>query len=131
MRTRAAVFHEVGRPFTVEELDLDEPQAGEVVVRMAAVGICELLPQLASVIDDVCVIRSRHTDIPNHEPALLMMNSGNTQPTRPSLGSWLSYGLGTANQHLPGYVVLCRGVGLVLVESPDDNYRLELASKNF
>ena len=47
-----------------------------------------------SCIDDLCVIRSMHTDIPNHEPALLMMNSGQIQPTRPSLGSWLTYGLG-------------------------------------
>jgi hypothetical protein len=54
-----------------------------------------------------------HTDIPNHEPGLLMMNSGNTQPTRPSLGSWLTYGLGTENQNLPGYVVLCPGKPVV------------------
>lgn len=77
------------------------------------VDVSELYPHLAEVIDDVRVIRSMHTDIPNHEPALLMMNSGNTQPTRPSLGSWLSYGLGTENQNLPGYVVLCPGKPVV------------------
>ena len=54
-----------------------------------------------------------HTDIPNHEPALLMMNSGQIQPTRPSLGSWLTYGLGTENQNLPGFVVLCPGKPVV------------------
>ena len=54
-----------------------------------------------------------HTNIPNHEPGLLIMNSGNSQPTRPSLGSWLSYGLGTENQNLPGYVVLCPGKPVV------------------
>ena len=64
-------------------------------------------------IDDLCVIRSMHTDIPNHEPGLLMMNSGNMQPIRPSLGSWLTYGLGTENQNLPGFVVLCPGKPVV------------------
>jgi hypothetical protein len=77
------------------------------------VDVSELYPRIASVIDDICVIRSMHTDIPNHEPGLLMMNSGNTQPTRPSLGSWLTYGLGTENQNLPGYVVLCPGKPVV------------------
>jgi hypothetical protein len=77
------------------------------------VDVSELYPHIASVIDDICVIRSMHTDIPNHEPGLLMMNSGNTQPTRPSLGSWLTYGLGTENQNLPGYVVLCPGKPVV------------------
>lgn len=77
------------------------------------VDVSELYPHVAGVIDDVCVIRSMHTDIPNHEPGLLMMNSGNTQPTRPSLGSWLTYGLGTENQNLPGYVVLCPGKPVV------------------
>lgn len=77
------------------------------------IDVSELYPHLASVIDDICVIRSMHTDIPNHEPGLLIMNSGNSQPTRPSLGSWLTYGLGTDNQNLPGYVVLCPGKPVV------------------
>src|SRR6185369_1505938 len=54
-----------------------------------------------------------HTNTPNHEPSLLMMNSGETQPTRPSMGSWLTYGLGTDNKNLPGYVVLCPGKPVV------------------
>ncbi|HVX12987.1 MAG TPA: DUF1501 domain-containing protein [Pirellulales bacterium] len=73
------------------------------------VDVSELYPHTARVIDEICVIRSMYTDIPNHEPGLLMMNSGNTQPTRPCLGSWLTYGLGTENQNLPGFVVLCPG----------------------
>jgi hypothetical protein len=77
------------------------------------VDVSELYPHVAGVIDNICVIRSMHTEIPNHEPGLLMMNSGNTQPTRPSLGSWLTYGLGTENQNLPGYVVLCPGKPVV------------------
>ncbi len=72
----------------------------------SGVPVSETLPCLASVIDDCCVIRSMHTDVPNHEPALLQMHTGNIQPIRPSLGSWLMYGLGAENENLPGYVVL-------------------------
>jgi hypothetical protein len=72
----------------------------------SGIEVSESLPHLASIIDDCCVIRSMHTDVPNHEPALLQMHTGNVQPIRPSLGSWLLYGLGTENQNLPGYVVL-------------------------
>ena len=77
------------------------------------IDVSELYPHVAGVIDDICVIKSMHTNIPNHEPGLLIMNSGNSQPTRPSLGSWLTYGLGTENQNLPGYVVLCPGKPVV------------------
>ncbi len=79
----------------------------------AGIDISELYPKLAERADDLCVIRSMYTDVPNHEPALLMMNSGVIQPTRPSLGSWLTYGLGTENQDLPGFVVLCPGKPVV------------------
>ena len=72
----------------------------------SGIEVSESLPHLAQVIDDCCVIRSMRTDVPNHEPALLMMHTGNVQPIRPSLGSWLQYGLGSENSNLPGYVVL-------------------------
>ena len=75
--------------------------------------VSDLFPKVGGCIDDICVIRSMHTDIPNHEPSLLMMNSGETQPTRPAMGSWLLYGLGTENQNLPGFVVLCPGKPVV------------------
>jgi hypothetical protein len=75
----------------------------------SGVEVSELLPHLAQCIDDVCVVRSLHTDNPNHGPALYLMNNGSMTPTRPSLGAWLSYGLGTENANLPGYVVLCPG----------------------
>lgn len=68
--------------------------------------ISESLPEMAKLADDLCVIRSMHTDVPNHEPALLQMHTGNVQPIRPSFGSWLLYGLGNENNNLPGYVVL-------------------------
>jgi hypothetical protein len=71
--------------------------------------ISELLPNLARHADKLCVIRSLHTDNPNHGPALFLMNNGSMTPTRPSMGAWLSYGLGTENANLPGHVVLCAG----------------------
>jgi len=71
--------------------------------------ISELLPRLGACADDLCVIRSLHTDNPNHGPALYMMNNGTITPTRPSMGAWFSYGLGTENENLPGYVVFCPG----------------------
>ncbi len=79
----------------------------------SGIEVSDLFPHVGSCIDDICVIRSMHTNIPNHEPSLLMMNSGETQPTRPALGSWLLYGLGTENQNLPGFVVLCPGKPVV------------------
>ena len=75
----------------------------------SGLSVSELLPQFASCIDDVCVLRSVHTDNPNHGPALLLMNNGTITATRPSLGAWMSYGLGTENENLPAYVVLCPG----------------------
>jgi len=69
--------------------------------------VSELWPHLGEVADDVCWIRSVYTEIPNHEPSCLMMNTGANQAGRPSVGAWITYGLGTENQNLPGYVVLC------------------------
>ena len=69
----------------------------------------ELLPNLAKCADDLCVLKSMHTDVPNHEPGLLIMHSGHQQPTRPSLGSWVTYGLGSENQNLPAFVSICPG----------------------
>ncbi|MFP6703940.1 MAG: DUF1501 domain-containing protein, partial [Planctomycetaceae bacterium] len=75
--------------------------------------VSDLFPHVSSCIDDICVIRSMYTSTPNHEPGLFMMNSGVQQPIRPSMGSWLNYGLGTENQNLPGFVVLCPGKPVV------------------
>ncbi|PYV37979.1 MAG: DUF1501 domain-containing protein [Acidobacteria bacterium] len=71
--------------------------------------VSEIFPRVGSMIDDFCVIRSTFTDIGNHPAGLLMMNCGHTQLGHPSMGSWLTYGLGTENQNLPGFVVLCPG----------------------
>src|SRR6476646_2339609 len=72
--------------------------------------VSELWPHLGEVADDICWVRSVYTDIPNHEPSCLMMNTGANQAGRPSVGAWLTYGLGTENRNLPGYVVLCPDV---------------------
>ena len=75
----------------------------------SGVVMSELFPRLSRFSDDLCVLRSMHTDEPNHEPGLLILHSGNPQPIRPSLGSWASYGLGTENENLPSFVVLSPG----------------------
>jgi hypothetical protein len=75
----------------------------------SGIEVSELFPHVGRCVDDLCIIRSMWGDSPAHERALLLMNSGNMQPIRPSLGSWLTYGLGTENQNLPGFIVLCPG----------------------
>lgn len=75
----------------------------------SGVEVSEIFPRVASAIDDVCVIRSMYSDNGNHGPSLLMMNCGHGLTGRPALGSWVTYGLGTENQNLPGFVVLCPG----------------------
>src|SRR5271155_2714985 len=69
--------------------------------------VSEIFPYLAECVDDMCFVNSVFTEIPNHEPALLMMNTGANFAGRPSMGSWMTYGLGTDNKNLPGFVVLC------------------------
>lgn len=73
----------------------------------------EIFSRLGAHADECCVIRSMYTERPNHEPSLMLMNSGDQLPGRPSMGSWLTYGLGSENQNLPGFVVLCPGVPVV------------------
>ncbi|HYO81861.1 MAG TPA: DUF1501 domain-containing protein [Bryobacteraceae bacterium] len=79
----------------------------------SGIEVSEIFPRIASLIDDVCVIRSMHTERPNHEPSLMLLNSGDRLPGRPSMGSWMTYGLGTENQNLPGYIVLCPGLPVI------------------
>jgi hypothetical protein len=68
--------------------------------------VCELLPNLAACADDICWIRSMHTEAINHEPAICYMQTGNQVTGRPCLGAWVSYGLGSMNANLPTFVVL-------------------------
>ena len=71
----------------------------------------DLLPRIATCADDICMINSMHTEQFNHHPGQLMMQCGQAMFGLPSMGSWISYGLGTENQNLPGYVVLTSGRG--------------------
>lgn len=75
----------------------------------SGVEVSEIFPKLGELIDDVCVIRSMWSNNGNHGPSMLMMNCGHQLAGRPSMGSWVTYGLGSENQNLPGYVVLCPG----------------------
>ncbi|HZZ70681.1 MAG TPA: DUF1501 domain-containing protein [Pirellulales bacterium] len=68
--------------------------------------VCELLPNTAKMVDEMCFIRSMHTEAINHEPAICMMQTGNQVTGRPCLGAWTSYGLGSLNENLPTFVVL-------------------------
>lgn len=68
--------------------------------------VSELLPHTAKIVDDLCFIRSMHTEHINHDPAITFFQTGHQLPGRPSMGSWLSYGLGSANENLPAFVVL-------------------------
>ena len=71
--------------------------------------ISELFPNVARSADELCVIRSMYADVPNHEPSLLLMNCGDARLVRPSVGSWVTYGLGSENQNLPGFITMCPG----------------------
>jgi hypothetical protein len=79
----------------------------------SGIEVSEIFPKIGALIDDICVIRSMYTERPNHEPSLMLLNSGDRLPGRPSMGSWLTYGLGTENQNLPGYIVLCPGLPVI------------------
>src|SRR5215208_1050647 len=78
----------------------------------------ELLPHTAKIVDDITIIRTVNTDAINHDPAITFIQSGSQQPGRPSLGSWISYGLGSENQNLPAFVVLISQSNALYVDQP-------------
>ena len=71
--------------------------------------VSEIFPQIGGIIDDFVIVRSMKSDIPNHGPSILMMNTGASRVGRPSMGAWVVYGLGTEDQSLPGFIVLISG----------------------
>ncbi len=75
----------------------------------SGIEVSEIFPRVGSHIDDIAVIRSMHADVPNHEPSLMLMNCGDPTQSRPSVGSWVTFGLGTENQNLPAFVAMCPG----------------------
>jgi hypothetical protein len=78
----------------------------------SGIEVSEVFPKIAEHVDDMAVIRSMYTDIPAHEIATVMMNTGSRQIQKPCLGSWSLYGLGTENQNMPGFISLHSGGGL-------------------
>lgn len=74
--------------------------------------LSEVLPHLAKIVDDIAIVKSVHTDQFNHAPAQIFFNTGFSQPGRPSLGSWVTYGLGTEADDLPAFVVMSTGSGV-------------------
>jgi len=87
---------------------LGSPHAFEQVGGNGA-WVSEILPHFKTIVDDVCIVRSMHTDQFNHAPAQLMLHTGHMLQGRPSMGSWLSWGLGTENSDLPAFLVLVSG----------------------
>ncbi|MFT5122700.1 MAG: hypothetical protein ACI9TH_002837 [Kiritimatiellia bacterium] len=75
----------------------------------SGIEVSELFSHVGEMIDEVAVIRSMHANVPNHEPSLMLMNCGANTLVRPAVGSWLTYGLGTENQNLPGFIVMSPG----------------------
>jgi Protein of unknown function (DUF1501) len=75
----------------------------------SGIPISDIFPHLAKCADDMAVIRSMYAELPNHEMSLMLMNTGHQRQVRPSFGSWLTWGMGTENQNLPGFVALCPG----------------------
>src|SRR5213592_503216 len=96
-------FH--GQPYPGETIETEQ-KTGNLMrspfsskkYGQSGIEISEIFPRVAERIDDVCVVRSVVTDVPNHEPSLYLMNCGHTQPGRPSLGCWITYGLGSVNR---------------------------------
>ena len=76
----------------------------------SGIEISEIFERTAQHADDLCLIRSMYANTPNHEQSMRLMNCGDERLSRPSYGAWITYGLGTENENLPGYVALCPGL---------------------
>jgi Protein of unknown function (DUF1501) len=105
-----------GKPLTVPNLRTERKTAGAMRSPFAfkkygksGIEVSDLFQLTAAHIDDMCVIRSMHAEVPNHEPSLMLMNCGDGRLPRPSMGSWVTYGLGSENQNLPGFIAMCPG----------------------
>ena len=103
-----------GRPLPVDNLPTERAtgNAFPSPYRFSRYGesglpFSEIFARTAECADDICVVRSMYADVPNHEPSFLLWNCGDARLPRPSMGSWVTYGLGSENQNLPGFVALC------------------------
>ena len=105
-----------GKPLTSPNLRTERKTAGAMRspytfkrCGKSGIEVSEIFARTAECIDDLCIIRSMCADVPNHEPSLMLMNCGDGRLPRPSMGAWITYGLGSANQNLPGFIALCPG----------------------
>jgi len=98
LRTERKTGAALGSPFTFHRYGQSGIEVSELFARTAGRHI-----------DDLCIIRSLYADVPNHEPSLMLMNCGDGRLQRPSMGSWITYGLGSENQNLPGFIAMCPG----------------------
>ena len=75
----------------------------------SGIEVSEIFAKTAESVDEMCIVRSMQADVPNHEPSLMLMNCGEARQVRPSMGSWVTYGLGSVNQNMPGFITMCPG----------------------
>lgn len=105
-----------GKKLPLEGILTERPTGGALPTTFAfkehgqsGIPVSEVFPHLAKCVDDMCIIRSMHTDNPVHGPSMLLMNCGDARLPRPSVGSWVTYGLGSENENLPGFITMCPG----------------------
>jgi hypothetical protein len=105
-----------GKPLPTDNLKTERPTGAALPspfkfkkCGQSGIEVSEIFSHVGESIDDIAVIRSMYADVPNHEPSLLLMNCGAARQIRPSVGSWVTYGLGTENQNLPAFVAMCPG----------------------
>jgi hypothetical protein len=98
LRTERKTGAALGSPFAFQKYGQSGIEVSELFARTARHHI-----------DDMCIVRSMYADVPNHEPSLMLMNCGDGRLQRPSMGSWITYGLGSENQNLPGFIAMCPG----------------------
>jgi hypothetical protein len=124
---KPALQQQHGKPIPLEGLKTERPTGTALrspftFERYGKSGleISELFRHTAQHADDLCVIRSMTADVPNHEPSLMLMNCGDGRLARPSMGAWVTYGLGSENENLPAHIAMCPG-GMPIKRS--DNWR--------
>ncbi|MFM1943160.1 MAG: hypothetical protein RI897_2142 [Verrucomicrobiota bacterium] len=105
-----------GRPLPLENLRTERKTGAAFATPFefrprgqSGLEISDLFERLARHADDLCVVRSMQANLPNHEPSLMLMNCGEQVMSRPSVGAWVTYGLGSENQNLPGFIAMCPG----------------------
>ena len=113
---KPALYTFAGKKLPLESIETERATGGALPspFKFAQYGesgipVSEIFPRIAQCADDLCVIRSMYTDAPVHGPSMLLMNCGDSRLARPSVGSWVTYGLGTENQNLPGFITMCPG----------------------